>query len=493
MAGRILDLLSAAVGSFSREGKAEVVELKLAYLEEAYRFATAQGRVDKEKELILLLGHSYLELAQLLPREECYDKGHYMACFCFNIALEGNRCQKQLTQVEQGYLEKMVDSFDHLEAWASQYIWLDPPDPGLQQAHVLHVAQMAERLIDYGQIDIARSLYAQAVEYTRKHPFRGSEEISDRHLELANMAGLAPKPHGWQLNRKILLTIRQLTTFLFSTRAENVANPDRPVIPHSFSPTITRCLAAIGLDEDLDQLLANEALQAQLSIHQIQQLHGALMAAFSNELYTQAIAFIGPPPCTYSLVGLGSLARGEFAIYSDLDAIVLVDSDEADVVPYFSCVACYFELLMMNLGETKFDDFLGSPHGLEGFRLDPAALHPRRMILTQKQFIHLQKEWLQHLGPDIDPVPNALRLPCYIGGDPQLFEQCFAALDELYAADKQIGSYLLAKWKGPDLSGDQFDAKQDLYRPITLLIDALSVKLGAKLGITKRTPAYSDL
>ena len=53
------------------------------------------------------------------------------------------------------------------------------------------------------------------------------------------------------------------------------------------------------------------------------------MTEFVNRLYTQAVAFMGFPPrgCKYCLVGLGSLARKEMGLYSDLDAVLIVEKD----------------------------------------------------------------------------------------------------------------------------------------------------------------------
>ena len=121
------------------------------------------------------------------------------------------------------------------------------------------------------------------------------------------------------------------------------------------------------------------------------------MAEFVNQLYTQAVAFMGLPPrgCKYCLVGLGSLARKEMGLYSDLDAILIVDrlDDDNEIREYFERVGRYFDLLVLNLGETHQKEFLGVPLGKAGFHLDTAGLHPRETIETSDELVKRQSDW----------------------------------------------------------------------------------------------------
>ncbi|CAH1777596.1 unnamed protein product [Owenia fusiformis] len=71
---------------------------------------------------------------------------------------------------------------------------------------------------------------------------------------------------------------------------------------------------------------------------------------FCAELMSQCISVCGPPPCKFTMVGLGSLARGESTPYSDLEYLFLTESDRHD--EYFLNLHFYFQLKVLNLGET---------------------------------------------------------------------------------------------------------------------------------------------
>ncbi len=72
-----------------------------------------------------------------------------------------------------------------------------------------------------------------------------------------------------------------------------------------------------------------------------------LMGVFLND----AFAILGPPPCTYDLRAMGSLAREEQAPYSDLEWFILIENE--DHIPYFKKLAWVLELLVISLGETS--------------------------------------------------------------------------------------------------------------------------------------------
>ncbi|CAH1780598.1 unnamed protein product [Owenia fusiformis] len=71
---------------------------------------------------------------------------------------------------------------------------------------------------------------------------------------------------------------------------------------------------------------------------------------FSAELMEQSISVCGPPPCKITMVGLGSMARGESTPYSDLEYLFLTESDKHD--EYFLNLHFHFLLQVLNLGQT---------------------------------------------------------------------------------------------------------------------------------------------
>ncbi|CAH1780597.1 unnamed protein product, partial [Owenia fusiformis] len=71
---------------------------------------------------------------------------------------------------------------------------------------------------------------------------------------------------------------------------------------------------------------------------------------FSAELMEQSVSVCGPPPCKFTMVGLGSMARGESTPYSDLEYLFLTESDKHD--EYYLNLHFHFQLQVLNLGQT---------------------------------------------------------------------------------------------------------------------------------------------
>lgn len=76
---------------------------------------------------------------------------------------------------------------------------------------------------------------------------------------------------------------------------------------------------------------------------------------FAKQICCHSESLVGPPPCHYTVIGLGSLARGEATPYSDLEFAYLVENQAYS--HYFNrlAMATYFNL--NNLGETPLKGF----------------------------------------------------------------------------------------------------------------------------------------
>ena len=71
----------------------------------------------------------------------------------------------------------------------------------------------------------------------------------------------------------------------------------------------------------------------------------------------QCIEMLGPPPCKFAHVAMGSLSRGVITYYSDFDnAVVFEDTPLEDELKarkrYFRCYAALFEIIVVGFGET---------------------------------------------------------------------------------------------------------------------------------------------
>lgn len=164
---------------------------------------------------------------------------------------------------------------------------------------------------------------------------------------------------------------------------------------------------AENVDYDIDIFKDPQTLKFTATMKDISSKCTKSMKDIVSDLITESVNLMIPstPPCAFSVVVIGSMARGEATPYSDLEYMFLIERNTPDIVDYFKTLALTTYFLIGNLRETKLSHMdIKELHGLvddrsqNGFKIDglaPGASNiptgrdtpESRLILTPSELI----------------------------------------------------------------------------------------------------------
>eukprot|EP00058_Branchiostoma_floridae_P007227 XP_002592715.1 hypothetical protein BRAFLDRAFT_67155 [Branchiostoma floridae] len=230
------------------------------------------------------------------------------------------------------------------------------------------------------------------------------------------------------------------------------------------------------------------------------------------------IARLGPPPCKYAFIGLGSQATELVTPYSDLEFAILIEEGKDNDVTrrYFLNLTHYLNLKVINLGETiipamaipSLNDFLSedpekdwffdsvTPRGFafDGFMpwasktpfgrdktrtKDAVSLIHTPANLAKYQHRHIALAEGYHLS-------DILRRVAYLTGDESLVDEYTDRVSGRAARSADLSRLSALQVLGDntqqlqnvELTGQLLDAKKEIYRSPSVAVDILGLCCG---------------
>ncbi|KAI8503674.1 hypothetical protein Bbelb_186450 [Branchiostoma belcheri] len=240
---------------------------------------------------------------------------------------------------------------------------------------------------------------------------------------------------------------------------------------------------------------------------------------FIQVLTDECIAKLGPPPCKYAFIGLGSQATELVTPYSDLEFSILTEEgkeDDDDIRRYFLNLTHYLHLKVINLGETilpamaipSLNDFLSEDPAKDwfydsvtprGFAFDgfmpwasktpfgrdktkskpPVSLIQTPAKLAEYQHLHIALAEGYHLS-------DILRRVTYLTGDESLVNEYTDRVSQSIDSSpvlSRLSAILMLKdniqqIENVEPTGQLMHVKKEIYRFPIVAVDVLSIFCG---------------